>query len=174
MKRYKIYKGPFRAKEAVKQGWSWPAFLFTSIWALVKHLWVIGFCVIAASVALALAPEFLQMGGTEVDRLINIVGLIVAFVFGANGNSWREDNLLSRGFKYVGMVEAANVDEALSARIDDAAEPSQAVQSPAGVEPAIKDMGFTSGATTAPPNAGNRPTPNATERAAIPGETSAQ
>ncbi len=36
MKQYKIYEHPAGAIEAVKLGWSWPAFFFVSIWALFK------------------------------------------------------------------------------------------------------------------------------------------
>ncbi len=41
MKQYKIFKHPNGETEAVKQSWSWPAFFFTWIWALIKKLWVI-------------------------------------------------------------------------------------------------------------------------------------
>lgn len=42
MKTYKIFKNPTGQYEAVKQGWSWPAFLFGGIWACVKKygVWV--------------------------------------------------------------------------------------------------------------------------------------
>ena len=36
MKTYKIFKNPTGQYEAVKQGWSWPAFFFGGIWACVK------------------------------------------------------------------------------------------------------------------------------------------
>ena len=39
MKQYKIFKHPLGKIEAVKQGWSWPAFFFNWIWALVKKMW---------------------------------------------------------------------------------------------------------------------------------------
>ena len=39
MKTYKIFKNPTGQYEAVKQGWSWPAFFFGGIWACVKKIW---------------------------------------------------------------------------------------------------------------------------------------
>jgi hypothetical protein len=42
MKTFKIYEPPTGECEAVKQGWSWPAFFFGPIWALVKTLWGLG------------------------------------------------------------------------------------------------------------------------------------
>jgi hypothetical protein len=38
MAEYNIYKNPSGSTVAVKKGWSWPAFLFTWIWALLKGL----------------------------------------------------------------------------------------------------------------------------------------
>jgi hypothetical protein len=42
LKDFKIYENPFGDQEAVKQGWSWPAFIFGGFWALWKNLWLIG------------------------------------------------------------------------------------------------------------------------------------
>ena len=42
MKQYKIFKHPSGNSEAVKQGWSWPAFFFSFIWAMVKKQWALG------------------------------------------------------------------------------------------------------------------------------------
>ena len=46
--------------------------------------------------------------------LIDIVAIIVSFVFGGNGNSWREKNLVSRGFEQVDTVIAANPESAVA------------------------------------------------------------
>ena len=39
MKEYKVFKHPIGKIETVKQGWSWPAFFFNWIWALIKRMW---------------------------------------------------------------------------------------------------------------------------------------
>ena len=41
MKQYKIFRNASGQVEAVKQGWSWPAFFFSVIWAIAKRLWII-------------------------------------------------------------------------------------------------------------------------------------
>lgn len=52
MKQYKIYANPQGTYEAVKQGWSWPAFFFSFIWAMVKKMWGLGVGVLVAFFAL--------------------------------------------------------------------------------------------------------------------------
>jgi len=46
--------------------------------------------------------------------VIFIVSVVVLFVFGLNGNDWREKKLLSRGFDFKMTVEALNQDQAVS------------------------------------------------------------
>lgn len=108
MKQYKIFKHPSGATEAVKQGWSWPAFLFSFVWAMVKKMWAIGIGLFILSVI------FISMVGTGADLLINIISVIVSVVFGMYGNSWREKNLESRGFEIKDTVTAANPQEAIA------------------------------------------------------------
>jgi hypothetical protein len=113
MNQYKVYKHPSGATEAVKQGWSWPAFFFSFFWAMVKKMWglgvgwLIGFFVIGMIVGMA-------GGGPDGDILINIAGLIANIIFAVNGNSWREKNLVSRGFERVDVVTASNPEGAMA------------------------------------------------------------
>jgi hypothetical protein len=108
VKQYKIFKHPSGATEAVKQGWSWPAFLFSFIWAMVKKMWAIGIGLFILSLI------FISMVGTGADLIINIISIIVSVVFGMYGNSWREKNLDSRGYEVQGTVTAANPEEAIA------------------------------------------------------------
>jgi len=111
LKQFKLLKHPSGQIEAVKQGWSWPAFLFNWAWAFVKKLWAIG-----AGVGLGLfvlgAVFFLM--GDEDGILGNIMGFVVMVVFGVNGNQWREKGLASRGFEVVDAVTASNSDGAIA------------------------------------------------------------
>lgn len=113
MKQYKVFKHPSGTSETVKQGWSWPAFFFNFIWAMVKKMWglgvgvLVGFLVFGFILGLAGAGK----GG---DALINVVAVIVNIIFGVNGNKWRENNLISRGFEQVGAVTAANPEGAMA------------------------------------------------------------
>jgi len=114
MKQYKILKHPSGEIEAVKQGWSWPGFYFSFIWAMVKKMWALGIGFLAAFFFLGI---ILGLSGTEsgaADGLINIAAFIVNIVFGINGNSWREKNLLARGFEIKDTVTASNPDGAMA------------------------------------------------------------
>lgn len=111
MKQYKIYEHPSGEMEAVKQGWSWPGFLFGIIWLFVKKMWVWGAGVLTVLVILTLA--FGSEDGNGVgDKILNILALIFGLIFGAQGNSMREKNLLSRGFEEKGVIGAENPDKA--------------------------------------------------------------
>ena len=66
MKQYKIFENEVGRREAVKQGWSWPAFLFTFIWPFVKRLYVAGAIVLGGVIVVVLlswkADELFAMG----------------------------------------------------------------------------------------------------------------
>lgn len=97
MTTYKVFTHPSGSTELVKQGWSWPAFLLPPLWALFKRLW--GF---AAGAMLFGVGFMLVSTVTDPDRgvplLLILAELALRFSFGLNGNSWREANLVSRGF----------------------------------------------------------------------------
>jgi hypothetical protein len=107
MKQYKIFKHPSGAIEAVKQGWSWPAFLFSFIWAVAKKMWAIGIGL------LLLSMIFISMVGAGADLLINIVSIIVSVAFGIYGNFLREKNLASRGYEMKKTITAAKPGDAI-------------------------------------------------------------
>ncbi|MBO1109425.1 DUF2628 domain-containing protein [Plesiomonas shigelloides] len=107
MKQYKIFRNASGQVEAVKQGWSWPAFFFSVIWAIAKRLWIIAIWAILIVMAIG---TFLSL---NVDyeysyQITNIISLLVYVVFGVYGNRWREKHLLTRGFKHVETLTAAN------------------------------------------------------------------
>lgn len=115
MKQFKIYTNPQGSYEAVKQGWSWPAFFFGPIWALVKKMWALGFGVLGVFFVLgfiggAVGGELEQW----IDDIMSIGSLVVTIVFGLNGNKWRETNLESRGFDFKDTVTAANGEGAIA------------------------------------------------------------
>jgi len=113
MKQYKIFKHPSGAIEAVKQGWSWPAFLGGVLWAAAKRLWTIGFGVLSAFLVIGfiVANTASEQWG---DAIINGLGATANLIFGVHGNGWREQNLLSRGFQLKQTVSAASPKEAVS------------------------------------------------------------
>jgi hypothetical protein len=113
MKQYKIFMHPSGKSESVKQGWSWPAFFFICFWAMVKKMWGFGVGILISMFVFGLIIGFLDIGDVG-NGLINIISLIISIIFGVNGNSWREENLLSRGFEQVDTVTAANPEGALA------------------------------------------------------------
>ena len=113
MKQYKIFKHPSGNSEAVKQGWSWPAFFFSFMWAMVKKQWVLGVAVFIGMLVFGFILGAAG-GGDGGEALINIVAIIINIVFGINGNSWREKNLISRGYEQVDTVTAANPEGAVA------------------------------------------------------------
>lgn len=46
--------------------------------------------------------------------LVLIVPWILSIVFGMKGNSWREKNLISRGFEFKDIISASNPEGALA------------------------------------------------------------
>ncbi|HET7268403.1 MAG TPA: DUF2628 domain-containing protein [Oleiagrimonas sp.] len=113
MKSFKIYTHPAGRVEAVKQGWSWPAFLFGAFWALFKKLWAIGIGLLVIAIIWGIISA--QLHSHAVDLLGNLVGIVIGVFFGIYGNGWRESNLSSRGYVAGGVVEAANGESAVAA-----------------------------------------------------------
>lgn len=114
MKQYRIFEHPIGTTEAIKIGWSWPALSFSIFWALAKKMWwvAIGGALFLFASDLLVSLFFKKSDPTE---LINYcLALIMWLIFGAKGNSWREGNLLDRGFDHVDTVTAANKDGAVA------------------------------------------------------------
>lgn len=112
MKQYKIFKHPAGAIEAVKQGWSWPAFFFGFIWALTKKMWNLGIGVLLAFLVIGFIIG-VEMGEAG-DATLNGIGATANLIFGVHGNGWRERNLIWRGFQQKQTVSAANAKEAVA------------------------------------------------------------
>lgn len=113
MKQYKVFRNPSGVIEAVKQGWSWPAFFFSAIWAMVKKMWGLGVGVLAGFFVLGFVLAAIADESTG-EAIVNVVAIIANVIFGVNGNSWREKNLASRGFDQVDTVTAANPEGAVA------------------------------------------------------------
>ena len=106
MKVYKIFKDSRGQYEAVKQGWSWPAFFFVGIWACVKKMWGLGIILIILSIILS----FFNFGAEELvstdpafaifPPFLFLIGITIRILMGAYGNKLREKNLISRGYQY--------------------------------------------------------------------------
>ena len=103
MKKYKIFVNPQGSYESVKQGWSWPAFFFTGVWAIVKKMWWPVACVLIAVFILF----------TFIAALADVVTIVISIIFGIYGNKWRENNLSTRGYDYKETVTAEKPEGAI-------------------------------------------------------------
>lgn len=115
MKEYKIYAYPQGNYEAIKQGWSWPAFFFGFIWAMFKKMWGIGIGVLLAFFILAFIIGASGQGSG--DAPINILSIITAIIFGIHGNKWRENHLATRGYDFKDTVSASSPEGAIALHI---------------------------------------------------------
>ena len=106
MKMFAVYRHPALGHEAVKQGFSWPAFFFGWIWAFVKGLWLPG--------AVLMFAPFLLVALDPSGILFFVFGLSAPLVLGFQGNAWRVSNLVRRGYEFVQNIEAENADTALA------------------------------------------------------------
>lgn len=112
MKLYKVYKHASGTYEVVKQGWSWPGFLFIFIWAFVKKMWVIG---VIAFFCYWILGTLINMFKGETDAFVlHVISITANCIFGMFGNGWRETNLASRGFMLTNTVTADSPEEAIT------------------------------------------------------------
>ncbi|WP_150537094.1 DUF2628 domain-containing protein [Neisseria flavescens] len=116
MKTYKIFKNPTGQYEAVKQGWSWPAFFFGGIWACVKKIWGLGIGIFVVFIILNLiAGDNPAMGS-----LVSALGFGVGIVLGLQGNKLREGNLKKRGYQEAPkVIQASNPEAAVAQYISE-------------------------------------------------------
>ena len=105
MKQYRVFRHPSGRAEAVKQGWSWPASLFSVFWAPFKGLWVLGVGGLLALVGLGYLVASFADANTAAS-VMNLVLTAAGILFGVKGNAWREAHLIKRGYRLVGTVMA--------------------------------------------------------------------
>lgn len=128
MHQFKVYKHPVRGYEAVKIGFSWPAFFFGLFWTLAKRLWGCALAWFAALLVLAIVDVLLGMAiarmGASESVLVAVLVLFLSFgvlslylVSGFKGNQWREANLEKRGYDYLGSMHAETPDAAIAQEI---------------------------------------------------------
>jgi len=115
MKSFEIYEHPNLGTQAIKLGFSWPAFFFGFWWSLVKKLWLSALLYFIAFLILnTLATGFNLAGqsGPELFVLLLMIGLSI--IWGVNGNKWRANNLKKRGFELKQSTQAESDDAALA------------------------------------------------------------
>ncbi|HEY3196588.1 MAG TPA: DUF2628 domain-containing protein [Nitrospirales bacterium] len=118
MNTFQIYHHPTLGDEAIKVGFSWPAFFLGPVWMLRKRLWglavlwfliyVILSVIEASTVAVSNRTEGIMFS-------VMMVGLYTALwlVPGIKGNAWRATNLTRRGYRISNEVQANTAEDAL-------------------------------------------------------------
>jgi hypothetical protein len=92
----------------VKEGFSWPAFFFSVLWALWHRMWLTALLIFAAEVALgALADRLALSPAAEFA-----VSLGILLFVGFEANDWRRRSLMRRGFDPGVPICASSLDEA--------------------------------------------------------------
>ncbi len=98
----------------VKEGFNWPAFLFTGLWALWHRLWRL--FVIMAVLFAALEGAIYFAGADPATAAA--AGLAYGLIIGFGANDWRRAGLARRGWRQAGVVAAADADTALRRHYD--------------------------------------------------------
>ncbi len=102
--QYRIYVNPQGEYKAVKTGWSWTAFFFTGIWALVNKMWVLG-------IAFTTMEIFTVVSTAGFGTVLN---LFWSVVLGYKGNKLLRDHLLRSGYDLVGVSHKTTADGAIA------------------------------------------------------------
>ncbi len=92
----------------VREGFSWPAFFLTFVWALWHRLWLTALIVFAIAVALSLVMDFFGFD----DVISTILTVAMAAIIGWEANDWRRRALERRGYVNAGVVAAPTLAEA--------------------------------------------------------------
>ncbi len=126
-KHFEIFRLPDGQIDAVKLGWSWPAFFLTWIWAFAKGLNQAAFSLLAGYVVLATSRSLARQALTANpdDPLIRwwfsvnvAVGVALALFSGSRGNRWLRAKMENAGAVGLTVVAAKSKREALRAHRD--------------------------------------------------------
>lgn len=119
MNDYKIFKSSSDSYEAVKQGWSWPAFFFDILWALIKQLWGVAaiIFVVTLLIVIFLTPSLQGLPDEQVINAMNnisfVIGTPLRIILGVFGNKLREQNLIKRNYVLVGNIASTSPAKAI-------------------------------------------------------------
>jgi hypothetical protein len=86
--------------ELIKEGFSWPAFIFGPLWLIARRMWLVlaGF----AAVWLAVQLCFMVLPGGA--NAAGLAWLVISLGFGMEANQLRRWTLERRGYRTIGVV----------------------------------------------------------------------
>jgi lambda repressor-like predicted transcriptional regulator len=125
MRTFNVFKHPAHGLEAVKQGFSWPAFFFGIFWMLAKKLWGLAGLFFLANVAVRTVEAAVERSaptGQQVfaDMVITLAYTAIWLVPAFYGNRWREAKLSKRGYRLLSTVEVETPDAAIARVLENA------------------------------------------------------
>jgi hypothetical protein len=115
MKSYKVFEHPSGDMEAIKEDWSWTAFLFGWMWALCHGMWLVALGILGLGLLVAFGARGLGVQDSSALVMTALYGIVNSIVLGSIGNSLRASWQVGKGYACVGVVQASNAEEALSA-----------------------------------------------------------
>lgn len=126
MKTFHVYHHPHLGAQAVKEGFSWPGFVFGWVWLLVKELWWLFLLFLGVGFASALLADLVfgqleDMGHGNMEYAFGrflfttVVTVTVSLLTGFYGNRWCCRNLSRRGFNRIATLQAMSPDAAIQA-----------------------------------------------------------
>ncbi|MFT8827801.1 DUF2628 domain-containing protein [Acetobacter syzygii] len=119
MKSFNIYEDNNGNYRAIKNGWSWPAFFFGSVWALCMQIWIIGVFLFPIELflnmffsAIEQTQRHMSVSHTQdediIGSIIAILALCIRVMFGVFGNACKRKKLLRNGYILIKTLSAKN------------------------------------------------------------------
>ena len=104
---------------AVKEGFSWPAFVFSVVWALWHRLWLAAALFLVANLALGLLIFYI--GANQLVQAVVSIGLAV--IIGSTANDFRRRKLGKKGFGDGAAVIAPTGEAAVRRYFEESRQP---------------------------------------------------
>jgi hypothetical protein len=98
----------------IKEGFSWPAFLFNVVWAMSNKLWIVAAGLFVLTTVLGVV--FAELNLDDVTSTVLFFG--IAVIVGFLGNDWRRMSLRRQGYRDFGVVTASDMDTAIRRFLD--------------------------------------------------------
>jgi len=108
MKAYNVYEHPHFGRQIVKEGFIWPAFFFTFIWAWAKGMVAVGFAILGPLFLLYLIGVELMLidvDGQDSDSIATLISIGIQIFIGFKASKWRCNHLKKKGYKLVETVD---------------------------------------------------------------------
>ena len=90
----------------IKEGFCWPAFLFTSIWLLIRRMWLVFLLYVLAAAAVVFVSA--KISPVVLLPVVMLLGVLVAL----EANNLRRWTLERRGYRFIGVAAGHSREEA--------------------------------------------------------------